>query len=79
MDAALVHRVSIHASVRMTHRAHLFATPKRLESVARMMQRFGRWCIGFFHHLRQCRRTLWEGCYTAALLDSDASPLACMP
>ena len=40
-DAALVHRVSILASVMMTHRVHLLAMPKRLESVARMMQRVG--------------------------------------
>jgi hypothetical protein len=55
----------------MTHRVYLLATPKRLESVARMMQRVGRWCIGFFHHLRRCRRTFWVGCYMAALVDSD--------
>lgn len=77
-DASFTHGVSIHAYVLMPNHVHLLATPKRPESMPRMMQTVGRRYVGRFNHRHRRTGTLWEGRYKAALVDSDAYLFACM-
>lgn len=75
--AAAAHGCSIHAYVLMTNHVHLLLTPKRVDSLPRMMQSLGRRYVRHVNVSYRRTGTLWEGRYRAAPIDSDAYFFAC--
>ena len=71
-EAALEHRVDIHAYVLMTNHVHMLASPQTAESSGRMMQSLGRRYVRFFNDRYHRTGTLWEGRYKSTLVDTDA-------
>ena len=70
--------VAIHAYVLMTNHVHLLATPRRADSLPKMMQSIGRIYVQYFN-AAYCRTgTLWEGRYKAAIVDDECYLLTCM-
>lgn len=76
-EAAKKHAYDIHAYVLMTNHAHLLATPRHEDSIAKTMQSVGRRYVQYFNHTYQRTGTLWEGRYKATLIDSEAYLLTC--
>jgi len=70
-DAALKHRVDIHAYVLMTNHVHFLVSPETAESTGRMMQSLGRRYVRFFNDRYHRTGTLWEGRYKSTLVDTD--------
>ena len=77
-DAALTHKVALHAYVLMDNHLHLLATPDEDQGLGRMMQSLGVRYVGWFNHKYQRSGTLWEGRFRAALIDSENYFLACV-
>jgi putative transposase len=75
--AAAKHGCSIHAYVLMTNHVHLLVTPKRVDSLPRMMQSLGRRYVRHINVAYRRTGTLWEGRYRAAPIDGEAYFLAC--
>jgi putative transposase len=63
--------VGIHCWVLMDNHFHLLATPATPDSVPNMMQQSGRRYVPFFNRRWQRTGGLWEGRYSAHLVDSD--------
>jgi len=70
-EAALSHGCAIHAYVLMTNHVHFLLTPKKKESLPRMMQALGRRYVRHVNDSTGRTGTLWEGRYRAAPIDSD--------
>jgi putative transposase len=68
---------SIHVYVLMTNHVHLLVTPRTADSVPRTMQTLGRRYVRYVNATYGRTRTLWEGRYRAAPIDSEAYFLAC--
>lgn len=77
-EAALTHKVGIHAYVLMDNHVHLLATPDESGSLSRMMQSLGRRYVGWFNHRHGRSGTLWEGRFRAALIEGERHLLACI-
>jgi putative transposase len=76
-EAAKEYGCAIHAYVLMTNHVHLLASPKRADSLPRVMQSLGRRYVRSINAAYRRSGTLWEGRYRAAPIDSDAYFLAC--
>ena len=76
-DAAAACGCAIHADVLMTNHVHLLVTPRRVDSLPRTMQSLGRRYVRHINANYRRTGTLWEGCYRAAPIDSEAYFLAC--
>jgi len=61
----------------MTNHVHLLATPRQKESIARMLQSFGRRHVQYFNQTYQRTGTHWEERYKATLIDMEAYLLTC--
>lgn len=77
-EAALTHKVAIHAYVVMDNHVHLLATPEDAVGLSRMMQSLGRRYVGWFNHRHRRSGTLWEGRFRAALIEGEQHLLACI-
>jgi putative transposase len=77
-EAALTHKVAIHAYVLMDNHVHLLATPDEAEGLSRMMQSLGRRYVAWFNHRHGRSGTLWEGRFRAALIEGEHHLLACI-
>jgi putative transposase len=77
-DAALTHRVAIHAYVLMDNRVHLLATPAEVTSLSRMVQGVGRSYVVWFNRKHERSGTLWGGRFKAHLVDAQAYLLLLM-
>ena len=77
-EAALTHKVAIHAYVLMDNHVHLLATPDEAEGLSRLMQSLGRRYVGWFNHRHGRTGTLWEGRFRAALIEGEHHLLACI-
>ncbi len=71
-EAARKCQVDIHPYVLMTNHVHLLITPWKEKGTGAMMQSLGRYYVQYFNHRYARTGTLWEGCYKATLLDSEA-------
>lgn len=71
-DAAVTHRVDVHAWVLLDDHFHLLATPREEGGLSRLMQTFGRRYVGAFNRRHGCSGTLWDGRFRAALLEPQA-------
>jgi putative transposase len=76
-DAAAAYGCAIHAYGLMTNHVHLLVTPRRADSLPRTMQSLGRRYVRHINANYRRTGTLWEGCYRAAPIDSEAYFLAC--
>jgi putative transposase len=75
--AAADYGCRVHAYVLMTNHVHLLVTPRREDSLPRVMQSLGRRYVRHVNAAYQRSGTLWEGRYRAAPIDSEAYFLAC--
>ena len=76
-EAAAKQGCAIHAYVLMTNHVHLLVTPRRAESLPRLMQSLGRRYVRYVNTKHRRTGTLWEGRYRAAPIDTEAYFLAC--
>ena len=76
-EACHKYNCDFHAYVLMTNHVHLLITPHDKQSINKVMQTLGRYYVQYFNYLYKRTGTLWEGCYKAALLDSEAYLLTC--
>jgi putative transposase len=76
-EAAAEYGCVLHAYVLMPNHVHLLVTPKKKESLPRLMQSLGRRYVRTINGEYGRTGTLWEGRYRAAPIDSDAYFLAC--
>lgn len=77
-DAAVTHRVDVHAWLLLDDHFHLVLTPQTAEGLGRMMQSLARRHAAEFNR-RHCRTgTLWEGRYRSTLIQTERYFLACM-
>jgi putative transposase len=76
-EAAASQGCAIHAYVLMTNHLHLVATPRRADSLPRMMQSLGRRYVQHVNRTQRRTGTLWEGRYRATPIDAEAYFFAC--
>jgi len=76
-DAALTHRVAIHAYVLMDNHVHLLATPATETSLSVLMQSVGRRYVAWFNRRHLRTGTLWEGRFKLSVVDPEACFLIC--
>jgi len=77
-EAALHHKLKIHAYVLMTNHVHLLASPLDETSIPKTLQSLGRRYVQYFNGLYERTGTLWEGRYRATLIDSEQYLFTCM-
>jgi REP-associated tyrosine transposase len=77
LDAIQRDVAEIHAYVFMTNHVHLLMTPRRSDSLARILQSVGRRYVRYFNDAYQRTGTLWEGRYKATVIDSELYLLRC--
>lgn len=77
LDALPRYAAEIHAYVFMTNHVHLLITPRRPDSLARILQSVGRRYVRYFNDRYQRTGTLWEGRYKATIIDSELYLLRC--
>ena len=68
---------SLHAYCLMTNHVHLFITPSRIDSCAKLMRNLGQRYAQYFNRRYERTGSLWEGRYRSCLVDSPAYVLAC--
>jgi putative transposase len=62
----------------MTNYVHLLITPHLEQSLGKVMQMLGRYYGQYYNCCYRRTGTLWEGCYKATLIDSEAYLLTYM-
>jgi putative transposase len=77
LDAIQRYAAEIHAYVFMTNHVHLLMTPRRSDSLARILQAVGRRYVRYFNDTYRRTGTLWEGRYKATVIDSELYLLCC--
>lgn len=70
-EALLATGCKLHTNVLMDNHVHLLATPPEVDAAGRVMQQLGRRYVGQFDARHTRTGTLWEGRYTACLVDSE--------
>jgi putative transposase len=76
-EAADAHGCAIHAYVLMTNHVHFLLTPKKKNSLPRMMQLLGRRYVRHVNDAYGRSGTLWEGRYRAAPIDANDHFFSC--
>ena len=77
-DAAVTHRVDVHAWLLLDDHFHLVLTPQTAEGLGRMMQSLARRHAAEFNR-RHCRTgTLWEGRYRSTMVQPGPWLADCM-
>lgn len=69
-EAALAHRVDIHAYALLPSEVHLLATPASGEGLSLLVQAVGRRYVASFNARHGRRGTLWEGRFRAAVVEA---------
>jgi putative transposase len=77
-DAAVTHRVDVHAWLLLDDHFHLVLTPQTAEGLGRMMQSLARRHAAEFNRRHGRTGTLWEGRYRSTLIQTERYFLACM-
>ena len=78
VEAAIEHRLAVHAYVWMTNHVHLLATPELDDSISKVFQSVGRRYVQYFNVSYGRSGTLWEGRYRATVVDSERYLLTLM-
>jgi putative transposase len=76
-EGAAAYGCAIHAYVFMTNHIHLLLTPRRRDSLPRLMQSLGRRYVRHVNDMHGRTGTLWEGRYRATPVETDAYLLRC--
>jgi putative transposase len=76
-EAAEAYGCAIHAYVLMTNHVHFLLTPKKRDSLPRMMQSLGRRYVRHVNDAHGRSGTLWEGRYRAAPIEADDHFFSC--
>ncbi len=76
-DAMHRYDAALHAYVLMTNHVHMVLTPRRSESLARILQSVGRRYVRYFNDTYRRTGTLWEGRYKSTVIDSAPYLLCC--
>src|SRR6266487_7034965 len=71
LDATQHYAAEIHAYVLITNHVHLLMTPRRSDSVARVLQSVWRRYVRYFNDTYERTGTLWEGRYKATIIETD--------
>ena len=77
-EAAERCELSVHGWVFMANHVHLLLTPKRDESVSRLMQSLGRKYVGYFNYANARTGTLFEGRFRSSLVQTDEYFISCL-
>ena len=77
LDASRKFEVAVHNWVLMKNHFHLLATPAEEESVPLMMQQVGRRYVPYFNKRNDRTGGLWEGRYSAHLVNTEAYWFRC--
>ena len=77
-DAAVTHRVDVHAWLLLDDHFHLVLTPHTAEGLGRLMQSLGRRHAGEFNRRHGRTGTLWEGRYRSTMVQPGAWLTDCM-
>ena len=67
----------LHAYCLMTNHVHLFITPSRIDSCAKLMRNIGQRYAQYFNRRYERSGSLWEGRFRSCLVDSPVYVLAC--
>ncbi len=78
VEAALKHKVSVHAYVLMPTHFHLLATPAADGALPLLMQAIGRSYVRWFNARHGRTGTLWEGRYRSTVIEPELYLLDCM-
>lgn len=76
-DACDRYGAELHAYVLMTNHTHLLMTPRREESISRVMQSVGRRYVQYINRTYRRTGTLWESRHKASLVDAESYLFAC--
>ena len=77
-DAAVTHRVDVHAWLLLRDHFHLVVTPSDPQALGRMMQSLGRRHAAEFNRRHSRTGTLWEGRFRSSLVQPGPWVLECM-
>lgn len=77
-EASKRYECAIHAYVLMTNHIHILATPRRSDSVSRMMQYVGRRYVPYINHAYGASGSIWDGRFKASLIQDEQYLLTCM-
>jgi putative transposase len=67
----------LHAYALMTNHVHLLLTPRRAETVPRLIISLGRRYVQYINHTYRRTGTLWDSRYKSSLIHADTYLLAC--
>jgi putative transposase len=70
--------VDVHVWMFMNNHLHLVVTPENPDGVARLMQQVGRRYVPYFNKRYQRTGGLWEGRYSAHLIDTESYWYRCL-
>ncbi len=70
-DAAQKYECAVHAYIFMPNHIHLLVTPKKENSVSKMLQSLGRKYVQYFNQTYERTGTLWEGRYRSTVIEPD--------
>ena len=68
---------ALHAYALMTNHVHLLLTPKRAETVPRLIISLGRRYVQYINHTYRRTGTLWDSRYKSSLIHADTYLLTC--
>jgi putative transposase len=71
------HCCELHAYCLMGNHVHLLLTPRRADSISKVVQSVGRRYVQYFNRAHERTGTLWEGRYKANLIQDDLYALMC--
>ncbi|MGH8654350.1 MAG: transposase [Gammaproteobacteria bacterium] len=69
---------SLHAYALMTNHVHLLVTPKRAETVPKLIISLGRRYVQYINTSYRRTGTLWDSRYKSSLIQAETTLLACM-
>ena len=69
---------AVHAYVLMTNHIHILATPRKSDSVSRLMQYVGRQYVPYINYIYGTSGSIWEGRFKASLIHDEQYLLTCM-
>jgi putative transposase len=71
-------RCSLHAYALMTNHVHLLVTPKRAETVPKLIISLGRRYVQYINTSYRRTGTLWDSRYKSSLIQAQTTLLTCM-
>jgi putative transposase len=77
-EALVTHDCQLHAYALMTNHVHLLVTPKKAESIPKLIMSLGRRYVQYINRTYKLTGTLWDSRYKSSLVDADNYLLACM-